>query len=135
MFRIQSKQVGAVFERFVFEPEDVEVELVALQQVVIIVNAPATLRVLIRPRRRPFVSVLWIIASDEIVKVGAFERVLLESEMLVGAKIVNPKLLCPGFLPSMLCYFAAPTVKCASRRHSAAGLPRKLSGFALTPCA
>ena len=42
-------------------------------------------------------SVLWIIASDEIVKVGAFERVLLESEMLVGAKIVNPKLSRPRF--------------------------------------
>jgi hypothetical protein len=43
------------------------------------------------------VSVLGIVASDEVVEVFALERIFLEGEVFVGAQVVNPKLLCPRF--------------------------------------
>ena len=41
-------QVGGVFERLVLEPEDVEADLVALEQLVITVGAPAAVRALVQ---------------------------------------------------------------------------------------
>jgi hypothetical protein len=42
------------------------------------------------------VTVLRIVAGNEIVQISAFEGILLEREVLVRAQIVNPEFLCPG---------------------------------------
>ncbi len=48
-------------------------------------------------------AVLWVVAGDEVVEVGALEGVFLEREVLVGAQVVDPELAGPRFL---LCGFA-----------------------------
>jgi hypothetical protein len=59
----------AVFETFVFEPEDVEVEFVALEQV-LIAEALEALAFF------PLVAALRIVAGEEIVEVAAVEGFL-----------------------------------------------------------
>jgi len=56
------------------------------------------------------------IARDEIIEVAAFEGVFLEREVLMGAEVVDPEFLGPGFF-------------------SAAGLRSKKSTLAFTPWA
>jgi hypothetical protein len=92
------REIGAVFEAFVFKPKDVEIEFVALGERVVIVRTPATLRIVFRPRWFSVLAILWIVGSDEVVEVAALQWVFLEREMFVGAQIVDPELLCPGFL-------------------------------------
>jgi len=41
--------------------------------------------------------VLRIVASDEVIEVTALEGVFFESEVLVGAKVVDPEFLGPRF--------------------------------------
>jgi len=43
------------------------------------------------------VTGLGIVARDEVVEVAALERIFFEREVFVGAQIVNPELICPGF--------------------------------------
>jgi hypothetical protein len=57
-------EVGAVFEAFVFEPEDVEVQFVALGYL-FVSEALEALGFL------SLVAVLWIVARNEIVEVAA----------------------------------------------------------------
>ena len=92
----------------VLEPEDIEVDLVALEQVVVS-EAVEPLGLVAG------VAILRVIAGDEIVQVGALESIGLEREVLVGAQIVNPELLVQGF--------------------SLAGLRSKKRTLALTPWA
>ena len=41
-------------------------------------------------------AILWVEAADEVVQVGAFEGIRLESEVHVSAEVVNPHLFRPG---------------------------------------
>ena len=43
-------------------------------------------------------AILWAVARHEIIQVGPLERVCLEREVLVGAEVVNPQRLGPGWL-------------------------------------
>jgi hypothetical protein len=86
----------AVFEAFVLEPEDVEIEFIALEQVFVFVCPPAALRILFRPRGFSFVAtcsrfigVLWIVAGDEVVEVGAFQRILKPASLLIKEQILK----------------------------------------------
>ena len=47
-------------------------------------------------------AVLWVVAGDEVVQVGALQRIGLEREVLVGAEVVDPEVLCPRCLAGRL---------------------------------
>ena len=81
-------QIGGFFQRVVFQPEDVEVHLVALGQFFVGEGLEALALLAL-------VAVLRVVAGDEVVEVAALERVFLEREMQVGAQVVNPELLRP----------------------------------------
>ncbi len=85
------REVGGVFEGFVLEPEDVEVDLIALEKI-LVAEALEALGL------RPLEAVLGIEAGNEVVEVGPLERILLQSEVLVGPQVVDPELLGPGLL-------------------------------------
>jgi hypothetical protein len=57
-------KVGAVFERFVFEPKNVEIQFVALQELFVAKAFEAF-------GFFSFVAILWIVAGDEVVEVAA----------------------------------------------------------------
>jgi hypothetical protein len=84
-------EIGAVFEGLVFEPEEVEVYLVALEQL-FVGEAFPTLALL------ALGAILGGVAGHEIVEIGALERVFLEREVQVRAEVVNPELRGPGLL-------------------------------------
>ena len=58
-------EIGAVFQGFIFEPENVEVYLVAFDEVVV-GEALETFAL------RTLVAVLGVIAGNEVVQVGSF---------------------------------------------------------------
>lgn len=76
------QQVGIV-ERVVLEPEDIEIDLVALDEIGISEFAEALGLFALR-------SIFLRIAGDEIVKVGALHRPLFQREALISAEVVNP---------------------------------------------
>src|SRR6266516_706831 len=71
-----SGEIGAVFEAFVFEPEDVKVEFVALGSF-FVGEAFEALGLF------SLVAVLWIVAGDEVVEIAALQWIFFKSEMLV----------------------------------------------------
>jgi hypothetical protein len=88
------------------EPEDVEVRLVAGDQLVI-GEGPEALALLAR------LPVAGPVAGDDVVQVLAAQRALFQRKALVGAEVVDPKRLVQGV--------------------SLAGFLSKSSTFALTP--
>jgi len=82
-------EVGGFFEGVVFEPEDVEVDLVALGQLGVGEGLEAVGLLAVG-------AVLGVVAGDEIVEVAALEGAFLEGEVQVGAQVVDPELLGPG---------------------------------------
>ncbi len=83
-------QVGGFFQSFVLQPEDVQVHLVALGQLVVGEGLEALALFAAVP-------VLRIVAGYKIIQITPLERIFLEREMQVGAQVVNPELLCPRF--------------------------------------
>ena len=86
-------QVGRLLQRFVAQPEDVEVDLVPRHQFVVACKPASDRRGSPPTSGRALVAVVGIVAVDEFVQVGAGERVLLEREVHVGAQVVDPQLL------------------------------------------
>jgi hypothetical protein len=84
------RQVRALFKGFVFEPEDVEVHLVALGQLFVSERLKALALFAV-------VAVLRVVTRDKVVEVAALQGVFLEREMLVRAQVVDPELLRPRF--------------------------------------
>ena len=80
----------------VLQPEDVEVDLVALDELVVGEGLEALALLAL-------VAVLRVVAGDEVVEVGALERVLLQREVLVGAQVVDPELLRSTAFPARAC--------------------------------
>jgi len=91
-------EVLALLEALVFDPEDVQVQFVALRKLLVGEGPPAAVRVLLRPRLLTLVPVLRVEALDELVQVLADEWILLEREVLVGAEVVDPEPLGPRLL-------------------------------------
>jgi hypothetical protein len=83
-------EVGAFFEGVILEPEDVEVDLVAFDQVGVVEGFESF-------GFLAAVAVLGVVVSDEVIQVLALQRVFHEGEVLVGAKVVDPELLRPRF--------------------------------------
>ena len=81
-------KIGAFFQGFVFQPEDVEVHFVALDQFFVGEDFEALAFFAL-------VAVLRVVAGDEVIEVAALEGVFLEREMQVGAQVVDPELLRP----------------------------------------
>ena len=89
---IRIRQVVAVFQAAVFEPEDVEVQFVPFKDLVVGEAAPTAVGVLmLRPIAAAFgVWLARFVEFDELVQVGAFEWIGLEREVLVGAEVLDP---------------------------------------------
>lgn len=98
-------QILAVFERIIFEPEDVEVGFIAFDDLVVVKGSPAAVGVLVfRPILTSlFAGIFGFIEVDELVEVGSLERVGFEGEVYVGAEVVDPQLLGPRFFPGPVC--------------------------------
>jgi len=78
------RQIGRIAQTVVPEPEDVEIGLIALDQVLVgEAMEPLSLG--------PLVAIRGVIAADEVVEIGAGEGVRLQGEVLIGAEIVDPK--------------------------------------------
>ncbi len=84
------REVSGLFQRFVADPEDVEVGLVTGHRLVVGEGLPASVGVVLGPCLGSLIAVLGVVAGDEVVQIFAGERVLLEREVLVGAQIVDP---------------------------------------------
>lgn len=84
------RKIGGIFEALVFEPEDIEVRLVALHEV-FIGEGLKTFGLF------AFVAVFLIVTYDKIIEVRAPERVFLEREVHVRPQVVDPELLGPRF--------------------------------------
>ena len=78
------KAVGVGRAR-VLQPEDVEVQLVALGELLVAEAAEAFAGLPLVP------AILLPVGADEIVEVGALERALAQGEPLVGAEVVDPQ--------------------------------------------
>ena len=76
-------KIRAFFQRVVFQPEDVEVHLVAFRQL-FVGEGFETIALL------PVVAVHRVVAGYEGVEVAALEGVFLEGEMQIGAQVVDP---------------------------------------------
>lgn len=85
-------EVVTVLQDLVLQPEDVQADLVARQQVVIGEGAEA-LRLL------PVVPVLRMVALDKVPQVVEGQRVGLQREVHIRAQVVNPQPLGPRPLP------------------------------------
>jgi len=81
-------EIGGVFEGFVLEPENIEVRLVPLGQLLIGEGLEALALLAV-------VAVLRIVGGDEVIEVAPFEGILFEGEMLVRPQIIDPELLGP----------------------------------------
>ena len=107
---VGSRKISGVFEGFVFEPEDVEVDFVAFDEVVI-GEAFETLRFVTLVAIQSGSGVPPLIpgkkarrlfhteskpAGNEVVEIGAFQLVLFQREVLVGPEIVDPEIFRPG---------------------------------------
>jgi hypothetical protein len=82
------REICGVFEGVVFEPEDVDVDLVAFGEVVVGEALEAL-------AFDALVAVLGVIAGDEVVEVGALQLVFFKGEVLVGSEIVDPEFFRP----------------------------------------
>ena len=93
---LRGREIGGFFEGLVFQPEDVQVQLVAFDQFIIAEGFESL-------RLRASTAIFLVVAGDEVVQVAAFESVFLQREMQIGSQVVDPELLCPR---SFLCRFA-----------------------------
>src|SRR5438445_1153681 len=76
------REVGRVLETLVTQPEQVEAELVARQDLLVAIWPPAPIRRRFRPRRFAFMTPARAITGDKIVEVRPGHRALLEREVL-----------------------------------------------------
>ncbi len=76
-------EIVGFFEAFVSEPEDVEAGPVAVNQLFVIVRAPAAIWIFLGPSRRPLMPILRIITLDELVEVFTLQWISLQREVLV----------------------------------------------------
>ena len=84
-------QIGGIFQAIVFQPEDIQTDFVAFDQVFVVEDVESF-------RFFAVVAVLRVVASDEVVEVGPGQLVGFQSEVLVCAAVIDPQLLRPGFL-------------------------------------
>ena len=76
-------QIGALFQRIVFQPEDIQVNFVALRQFLVGEGLEAFAFLAVN-------AVLRVVAGDKVVEVAALERIFLEREMQIRAQVVDP---------------------------------------------
>lgn len=81
------RQAVGVFQGFVAQPEDVQVDLIASGQLVVGEGPPAAGGVGFGPGGRAFVAVGGVEAGDKVVQVGAGQGVLFECDGGVGAGV------------------------------------------------
>jgi hypothetical protein len=66
--RVRVREGGGILQAFVAEPEDVQADLVALEQLVVGERAPAAVRVGIGPGRGARVAIGRVVAGDELIQ-------------------------------------------------------------------
>jgi hypothetical protein len=82
-------KIRRVLEALVAEPEDVEAGLVAGDDLVEAIGAPAALRLPLGPGRLALVAVGDVVEFDELVEVGAGEATLLQGEVHFRPEVGN----------------------------------------------
>ncbi len=92
---VGGREVGGFFEGYVFQPEDVQVQLVAFDQFIVAVGLESLGLCASTP-------VFLVVAGDEVVQVAAFQSVFLQREMQIGSQVIDPELLCPRSFLSRL---------------------------------
>ena len=90
---IRGRQAIEVCEGLVLNPEQVKACLVTLQNIFYRVSAETAVRIFFRPCLCAVMTVLRVIALDEVHEVGIGHRVLFQREMDVGAEVINPHFL------------------------------------------
>ncbi len=81
----------------VFEPEDVETGFISLDDVGVAVLAPASFRVAgFIPGGLSIVSILGVVAVDEVLEICQGEGPSLEGVVNISAVVVDPDVLGPG---------------------------------------
>jgi len=76
-------QIGGIAKAVIAEPEDIEIGLIALDQVCVVEGSKAL-------SLAPLVTPHGIVAADKVVQVGKGEAVGLQGEVLVGAEVMDP---------------------------------------------
>jgi hypothetical protein len=95
---VGSGEVIGILQALVLEPEDIEVGLVAFDEVLVIVRAKAALGILLGvPGGLAKVAFSWPVAADKLVQVAALQRVGLLREVHVGPQVIHPQRLGPRF--------------------------------------
>ena len=89
------RKVIRVFEALVSQPEEVEADFVAAEDLFVGIGTPASLGSFRGPRCLAVVAVFGAVALDEFVEVGAGHPLGLEREVLVRSEVVDPD----GFRP------------------------------------
>ena len=82
--QLRRRQIGGLFEGVILQPEDVEVYLVALGQLVVGKGSEAFALLAVG-------AVLRAVAGDEVIQIAAFQGVFREREMQVGSQVVDPE--------------------------------------------
>jgi hypothetical protein len=85
------REVVGIEQALVFQPEQIEADLVAGQQILQLVDTPAASRGLLAPGGLALVDGTGLVEAHEFIEVGALQRVGLEGEVLVGAQVVDPE--------------------------------------------
>ena len=78
-------------------PEEIQAQLVALNEFVVRVTAPAALRAVLAPGRFPPELLPWPVALDEIIEVGAVDGLLFQGEVFVRPPVIDPEAVRPRF--------------------------------------
>ena len=85
------REVVGIEQAVVFQPEQIEADLVAGQQILQLVATPVAIRGLLAPGGLALMDGTGLIEAYELIEVGALQRVGLEGEVLVGAQVVDPE--------------------------------------------
>ena len=90
---VRRGEVGAVFQRLIPQPRDIQVEFVACGQFFVGEHAPPAAGVFFTPRGLTLEAVFRVVASNKFIQIGALQHAGFQGEVLVGAEIVDPELL------------------------------------------
>jgi len=118
------RKVIRVLKALVPQPEDVEVDLVPLHQILVSERMESF-------GLFPFQLVCSVVTGDEVVQVLVLQRIRLEREVHVGAKVVDPQRLCPGSLAGRLLVEEEDVCLHALRIEDTGGKPKERVDIAL----
>ncbi len=94
-----AREVRRVLQALVAEPEEIEADLVACNDLLVAEPPPTPLGLCRAPGRGAAVTSAGLAARGERVQIGSRHAVRLEPEVLIASEVVDPH----GFCPRLLC--------------------------------